>query len=115
MIPTRQVKADPLSRTSMYKQGTPVRLNVPENPRLHGASGIVEKLEEWGATVKVKASGSGEFRAAWSEMTLEPMEPTRVNGAGYTGNCCRDCGGVRMVRNGTCEICNDCGNTSGCS
>lgn len=99
----------------MFQRGTPVRLNTPDNPRLHGATGIVEKLEEWGATVKVKASGSGEFRALWQEMTPEPTEPTRVNGAGYTGDVCMTCGGVRMIRNGTCSVCCDCGNTSGCS
>lgn len=35
--------------------------------------------------------------------------------AGYTGNMCDSCGGVKMRRNGTCERCDDCGATSGCS
>jgi hypothetical protein len=34
---------------------------------------------------------------------------------GYTGNFCDDCGGARMTRSGTCEKCEDCGSTSGCS
>lgn len=34
---------------------------------------------------------------------------------GYSGNTCADCGGSKMRRNGTCEICEDCGRTSGCS
>lgn len=33
----------------------------------------------------------------------------------YTGNECQICHSYRMVRNGNCEVCLDCGNTSGCS
>ncbi len=34
---------------------------------------------------------------------------------GFTGNQCASCGSMQMVRNGTCEKCNDCGATTGCS
>lgn len=34
---------------------------------------------------------------------------------GYTGNVCDVCEGPNMVRNGTCERCQDCGATTGCS
>ena len=34
---------------------------------------------------------------------------------GYTGNECSECHNFTMVRNGTCEKCDTCGNTSGCS
>lgn len=34
---------------------------------------------------------------------------------GYTGNPCPTCGSARMRRNGTCEVCDDCGTTTGCS
>ncbi len=34
---------------------------------------------------------------------------------GYTGNSCSECGNFTMVRNGTCEKCDTCGSTSGCS
>tara|TARA_B100001564_G_scaffold313699_1_gene287364 strand:+ start:1 stop:1731 length:1731 start_codon:yes stop_codon:yes gene_type:complete len=35
--------------------------------------------------------------------------------AGFTGDICDDCGSSKMVRNGTCLKCNDCGSTTGCS
>ncbi|MBW8888574.1 MAG: adenosylcobalamin-dependent ribonucleoside-diphosphate reductase [Fibrobacteres bacterium] len=35
--------------------------------------------------------------------------------AGYTGESCASCGSVRVRRNGTCIVCEDCGTTSGCS
>ena len=34
---------------------------------------------------------------------------------GYTGNSCSECQNFTMVRNGTCEKCDTCGATSGCS
>ena len=34
---------------------------------------------------------------------------------GYTGNECAECHNFTMVRNGTCEKCDTCGATSGCS
>ncbi|WP_418137173.1 vitamin B12-dependent ribonucleotide reductase [Agrobacterium sp. El2ro-1b] len=34
---------------------------------------------------------------------------------GYTGNMCSECQNFTMVRNGTCEKCDTCGATSGCS
>ncbi|GLQ39394.1 ribonucleotide-diphosphate reductase subunit alpha [Rhizobium albus] len=34
---------------------------------------------------------------------------------GYTGNSCPECQNFTMVRNGTCEKCDTCGATSGCS
>ena len=40
------------------------------------------------------------------------MNPTTD---GYTGNFCQDCGSVRVIRAGTCELCSECGSTSGCS
>jgi ribonucleoside-diphosphate reductase alpha chain len=34
---------------------------------------------------------------------------------GFTGTMCSGCGSMRMKRNGSCEVCLDCGATSGCS
>ena len=34
---------------------------------------------------------------------------------GYTGSACSGCGSMKMKRNGSCEVCLDCGATSGCS
>jgi ribonucleoside-diphosphate reductase alpha chain len=40
---------------------------------------------------------------------------TAARAKGYTGNACSDCGQLTMVRNGSCEKCDSCGATSGCS
>lgn len=34
---------------------------------------------------------------------------------GYTGNTCVNCGSARMKVSGHCEVCEDCGTTTGCS
>ncbi len=34
---------------------------------------------------------------------------------GYTGEQCDNCGSIRVRRNGSCTVCEDCGSTSGCS
>ena len=34
---------------------------------------------------------------------------------GYTGEMCETCGSMRVKRNGSCTVCEDCGSTSGCS
>jgi ribonucleoside-diphosphate reductase alpha chain len=34
---------------------------------------------------------------------------------GFTGDSCAECGSMKMVRNGTCMKCIDCGTTTGCS
>ncbi|MGI6076630.1 MAG: vitamin B12-dependent ribonucleotide reductase [Fastidiosipilaceae bacterium] len=33
----------------------------------------------------------------------------------YDGSMCSNCSSVRMVKNGTCKVCLDCGTTTGCS
>ncbi len=40
---------------------------------------------------------------------------TASRAKGYTGNACPECGQLTMVRNGSCEKCDSCGATSGCS
>jgi ribonucleoside-diphosphate reductase alpha chain len=42
-------------------------------------------------------------------------EASEAKRSGFTGNSCGACGSMHMVRSGTCEKCNDCGQTTGCS
>jgi ribonucleoside-diphosphate reductase alpha chain len=46
---------------------------------------------------------------------LEADRRARAVMQGYTGNMCSECSNFTMVRNGTCEKCDTCGATSGCS
>jgi ribonucleoside-diphosphate reductase alpha chain len=52
---------------------------------------------------------------AASAKKLEAERRARSIMQGYTGNMCSECQNFTMVRNGTCEKCDTCGATSGCS
>ena len=77
-------------------------------------------------TGKIKSS-TDDLSTAVEEKTAVEMEeaaaeataaPTKIEIAklqGYTGSMCSGCGSSRVKRNGSCEVCLDCGATSGCS
>ncbi|MFW5745996.1 MAG: vitamin B12-dependent ribonucleotide reductase, partial [Nanoarchaeota archaeon] len=52
---------------------------------------------------KQKKSDSGDKKAS------------EAKNKGYTGESCSNCGSMRLRRNGTCSVCEDCGTTTGCS
>ncbi len=111
--------------------GDRVRVNTPENTRLHDAEGTVEALERWGAVLALPAAAAGRFRALWSEMersTPAHRSDAHASGAGQqpapaptvaaerktaVGFFCDTCGGANMTRTGTCLTCQDCGTSSG--
>ena len=46
----------------------------------------------------------------------EAVHDTAIHGERlYDGSVCPNCGSSRMVQNGTCKVCMDCGTTTGCS
>ena len=47
------------------------------------------------------------------EKRLDRIQEARVKG--YAGEPCQVCGSLCVRRNGACLVCEDCGNTSGCS
>lgn len=54
-------------------------------------------------------AGNGEFVHA------KAMEAAHSGEKLYDGSICSACSSTRMVRNGNCKICLDCGTTTGCS
>ncbi len=63
---------------------------------------------------------SGDAVAAASPTLGRPAptpEPQRLNpkAMGFTGNTCSNCQGIHMIIAGHCEVCVDCGTTTGCS
>ncbi len=61
------------------------------------------------AVAQIPAAVSAAPRSAKHEAI------TAAKAKGYTGNACNECGQLTMVRNGSCEKCDNCGATSGCS
>ncbi len=60
------------------------------------------------------SAASAAATAATSTLTRADAV-SEAKAKGYTGNACSECGQLTMVRNGSCERCDSCGATSGCS
>lgn len=114
--------------------GETVLLVNTGHERSDGQFGKVKQLESWGGALLATVFGTGEYRAAWSEMVpiARPVSAGFVrNGAavvvngfargpvvkanGYSGPACDTCGGYNLTQSGACFRCNDCGSSSGCS
>jgi len=57
-------------------------------------------------------------RTAVEETPMVSTKYSHIESArqqGFTGSLCSGCGSSRVKRNGSCEVCLDCGATSGCS
>ena len=67
----------------------------------------------------VAANEAGSAKADSAKSGANPLDAgaqrQKALMQGYTGNSCDECGNFTMVRNGTCEKCDTCGATSGCS
>ena len=47
--------------------------------------------------------------------TLSPVNPQYTENDYIHGEVCHNCHGSKMVKNGTCKVCSECGTTTGCS
>jgi ribonucleoside-diphosphate reductase alpha chain len=66
-----------------------------------------------GVAVEEKVHEETEEAVHQVEAMPNKMESAKLQG--FTGSICSGCGSLRMKRNGSCEVCLDCGATSGCS
>jgi ribonucleoside-diphosphate reductase alpha chain len=80
---------------------------------------IAEEIADEGqqaATALFSDKAEADAAAAKTEAKKKEAERRiRSIAQGYTGNMCGECQNFTMVRNGTCEKCDTCGSTSGCS
>jgi ribonucleoside-diphosphate reductase alpha chain len=88
---------------------------VPEGPTQKKSLNPTQmKKESEHELVAVEAGGghshSGLLNGNGTK--LKAKEALRI---GYTGEQCSSCGSIRVKRNGSCTVCEDCGTTSGCS
>ncbi|WP_037152112.1 vitamin B12-dependent ribonucleotide reductase [Rhizobium freirei] len=80
------------------------------------AEEIAEELADETATGLFTDKAASDAATAKTEAKkLESERRARSIMQGYTGNMCTECQNFTMVRNGTCEKCDTCGATSGCS
>ncbi|MBN9054650.1 MAG: vitamin B12-dependent ribonucleotide reductase, partial [Rhizobiales bacterium] len=80
------------------------------------ADETVEEAAPEGVTALFSDKAAAEAASAKADAKkLEAERRMRSIAQGYTGNMCSECQNFTMVRNGTCEKCDTCGATSGCS
>ena len=74
------------------------------------------KPKEW-----LEGQTAGEGEPARQQVSMDEFihekarEASRTGQRLYDGSVCPNCSGTRMVKNGTCKVCLDCGETTGCS
>jgi ribonucleoside-diphosphate reductase alpha chain len=56
-----------------------------------------------------------EMKIAVAETSAASTKIDQAKQQGFSGSICGSCGSLRMKVNGSCEVCLDCGATSGCS
>ncbi|WP_144620419.1 vitamin B12-dependent ribonucleotide reductase [Agrobacterium cavarae] len=78
------------------------------------AEEVVETEQSATALFSDKAAADAATAKADAKK-VENERRMRSIAQGYTGNMCSECQNFTMVRNGTCEKCDTCGATSGCS
>ncbi len=54
-------------------------------------------------------------RTAMEGIEPQDFKHKKIDGERVYGSTCANCSSTRMVRNGTCMVCLDCGSTTGCS
>jgi ribonucleoside-diphosphate reductase alpha chain len=76
-------------------------------------AGLIEQIAEASPAPKAEAAEANTAESDARKIAGERRQKALMQG--YTGNSCDECGNFTMVRNGTCEKCDTCGATSGCS
>jgi len=77
------------------------------------AIGSLVGLESVISTAKSTVSNAYKSGNGASKRVMKTSSDARS--MGYTGEQCANCGSMRVKRNGSCTVCDDCGSTSGCS
>ncbi len=63
----------------------------------------------------VEEKTQNEIEEAVEQIDTQETKAKKAKEQGYTGSICSECASIRMKQNGSCEVCLDCGGTSGCS
>jgi ribonucleoside-diphosphate reductase alpha chain len=92
---------------ALQEEATAFRRDYEERAR--------EAAEEEESPTAALFEDEAAVSAAAEAKRLEAERRQKAIMQGYTGNMCSECQNFTMVRNGTCEKCDTCGATSGCS
>jgi ribonucleoside-diphosphate reductase alpha chain len=100
-----------------YESGTKSKeafaMRLPIIDEGASSSKLVMRSEQLAIAVEEKTSTENEKAVA--NVSSAPSKIEIAKQQGFTGSMCSGCGSFKMKRNGSCEVCLDCGATSGCS
>jgi ribonucleoside-diphosphate reductase alpha chain len=75
--------------------------------------GIVSSVQSDRAQMVEEKTQHEVAEAVWEvDAAVSKMQQAKLQG--FTGSMCGNCGSLRIKLNGSCEVCLDCGATSGC-
>lgn len=102
--------------TDLFEHGSIAAANAIINflNRKHFDSAAAAVLKAWNENTIVES----DFPVlAPDPTTVGPaaMSRDQAKGSGFTGNQCASCGSMQMKVSGHCEVCSECGTTTGCS
>ncbi len=92
--------------------------------QVNGAHTKLGKPQALGAGTTTQSNTEGWGQSALPTMTIKAetaLHDTHISDRssaikqGFTGDQCSECGSIKMKRNGSCLLCVDCGETTGCS
>jgi ribonucleoside-diphosphate reductase alpha chain len=94
--------------------------NVPgktnETDTIHNKKSMIDEiLEQAGVNIHEENSPSLFENSILHIYHSNNNEISKAKSMGYTGEQCSNCSSIRVKRNGSCLLCEDCGTTSGCS
>jgi ribonucleoside-diphosphate reductase alpha chain len=72
-------------------------------------------VDEGSAAPNLFDAGTMQESTETTESEEAPSTLEIAKQQGFTGSICSSCASTKMKRNGSCEVCLDCGATSGCS
>ena len=75
----------------------------------------MESLDNKAVNQEKKKQAEREEDEKQLTMDKQDKKIYEAKAKGYTGEQCSKCGSMKVKRNGNCEVCEDCGETTGCS
>ena len=86
-----------------------VKKSEPRITQLNSEKTTTKPLTEF------TSSRTKEVKQDGTVALLKEKDVSDLKMQGYTGEQCSSCGGMKVIRNGSCSVCTECGETTGCS
>jgi len=111
LSPARQVEAE--HKKALDSKEEPGKKQIDNSPV--AIKNDTKQLVEEPVLAIHPSTNGGNGNGKTKAMQVNVGNSSTAQAFGYTGEQCSNCGSMRVKRNGSCTVCDDCGSTSGCS